>query len=107
MLLKLNNISKSFGPVTALKDVSLELNDNECLGLLGDNGAGKSTLLKVLSGVYKADSGTTYMNDKEVDFTDPLLAREAGIEMIYQDLALADELQACLLYTSDAADDLL
>jgi len=94
MLLKLNNISKSFGPVTALEDVSLELNDNECLGLLGDNGAGKSTLLKVLSGVYKADSGTTYMNDKEVDFTDPLLAREAGIEMIYQDLALADELQA-------------
>ena len=94
MLLKLNNISKSFGPVIALEDVSLELNDNECLGLLGDNGAGKSTLLKVLSGVYKADSGTTYMNDKEVDFTDPLLAREAGIEMIYQDLALADELQA-------------
>ena len=94
MLLKLNNISKSFGPVTALKDVSLELNDNECLGLLGDNGAGKSTLLKVLSGVYKADSGTTYINDKEVDFTDPLLAREAGIEMIYQDLALADELKA-------------
>jgi len=94
MLLKLNNISKSFGAVSALKDVSLELNDKECLGLLGDNGAGKSTLLKILSGVYKADTGKTYINDKEVDFTDPLLAREAGIEMIYQDLALADELPA-------------
>ncbi len=94
MLLKLSNISKSFGAVSALKDVSLELNDKECLGLLGDNGAGKSTLLKVLSGVYKADTGKTYINDKEVDFTDPLLAREAGIEMIYQDLALADELPA-------------
>ena len=61
MLLELKNISKSFGAVTALQDVSIELNDNECLGLLGDNGAGKSTLLKVLSGVYKADSGQTYM----------------------------------------------
>ena len=94
MLLKLSNVSKSFGAVIALEDVSLELNDNECLGLLGDNGAGKSTLLKILSGVYKADTGKTYMNDNEVDFSDPLLAREAGIEMIYQDLALADELSA-------------
>tara|TARA_Y100000768_G_scaffold368197_1_gene331936 strand:- start:12 stop:752 length:741 start_codon:yes stop_codon:yes gene_type:complete len=94
MLLKLSNITKSFGAVSALDGVSLELNDKECLGLLGDNGAGKSTLLKILSGVYKADSGKTYINDKEVDFTDPLLAREAGIEMIYQDLALADELPA-------------
>ena len=94
MLLKLSNVSKSFGAVVALEDVSLELNDNECLGLLGDNGAGKSTLLKILSGVYKADTGKTYMNDNEVDFSDPLLAREAGIEMIYQDLALADELSA-------------
>ncbi len=94
MLLKLSNISKSFGAVNALDNVSLELNDNECLGLLGDNGAGKSTLLKVLSGVYKADTGKTFINDNEVDFTDPLLAREAGIEMIYQDLALADELPA-------------
>ena len=94
MLLKLSNISKSFGAVVALKNVSLELNDNECLGLLGDNVAGKSTLLNVLSGLYKAYTGKTFMNDTEVDFTDPLIAREAGIEMIYQDLALADELSA-------------
>ncbi len=94
MLLELNNISKTFGAVVALEDVSINLKENECLGLLGDNGAGKSTLLKILSGVYKPDSGSTLINDKEVDFTDPLLAREAGIEMIYQDLALADELTA-------------
>ena len=94
MLLEINNISKSFGPVEALKDVSIKLEKNECLGLLGDNGAGKSTLLKILSGVYKPDNGTTLINEEIVDFTDPLLAREAGIEMIYQDLALADELSA-------------
>ena len=94
MLLEINSISKSFGAVDALNDVSLNLDKNECLGLLGDNGAGKSTLLKILSGVYKPDSGTTSINNKIVDFTDPLLAREAGIEMIYQDLALADELSA-------------
>jgi simple sugar transport system ATP-binding protein len=92
MLLELDNIGKRFGPVEALHGVHLELNESEALGLIGDNGAGKSTLVKILSGVYAPTTGTMKLHGKEVRFSNPLEARAAGIEMIYQDLALCDDL---------------
>jgi ABC-type sugar transport system ATPase subunit len=92
MLLELEGIGKRFGPVEALRDVDLRLDEAEAVGLIGDNGAGKSTLVKILSGVYAPSTGTMKLHGKEVTFANPLEARSAGIEMIYQDLALCDDL---------------
>ncbi len=92
MLLELKDIGKRFGPVEALRDVDLQLDEAEALGLIGDNGAGKSTLVKILSGVYAPTTGSIKLNGKEVQFSSPLEARAMGIEMIYQDLALCDDL---------------
>jgi simple sugar transport system ATP-binding protein len=92
MLLELTKIGKRFGPAEALRDVNLQLNEAEALGLIGDNGAGKSTLVKILSGVYAPTTGTIKLDGKEAHFSSPLDARAAGIEMIYQDLALCDDL---------------
>ena len=91
-LLKLSGISKSFGSLEALHDVNLEIGEAEAVGLIGDNGAGKSTLVKILSGVYPLSSGTVRLAGDEVHFRSPLDARRAGVEMIYQDLALAEDL---------------
>jgi ABC-type sugar transport system ATPase subunit len=91
-LLELAKVSKAFGPVTALRDVDLEIGAAEAVGLIGDNGAGKSTLVKILSGVYAPTAGEMRLDGAPVDFGSPLDARRAGIEMIYQDLALCNDL---------------
>ncbi len=91
-LIRMVQISKSFGPVRALSRVNLTLYPREVLGLVGDNAAGKSTLMKVLTGAYQPDSGEIYMNGKRVRFASPADSRRAGIEMVYQDLALAGNL---------------
>jgi ABC-type sugar transport system ATPase subunit len=91
-LLELRGISKSFGPVTALDRVDLDIGAAEAIGLIGDNGAGKSTLVKILSGLYPPTAGTMRFDGREVRFGSPSEARSAGIEMIYQDLALCGDL---------------
>jgi ABC-type sugar transport system ATPase subunit len=91
-LLEAENISKHFGGVHALKEVSLTLNPGEVLALAGDNGAGKSTLIKVISGVHHPDGGALRYEGREIRFDNPHQARDCGIETIYQDLALADNL---------------
>jgi simple sugar transport system ATP-binding protein len=91
-VLRVENVAKRFGPVTALRDVSLHLERGEVLGLLGDNGAGKSTLIKILCGYHKPDSGTIYLDGEPVDFSSVTHARSLGIDTVYQDLALINEL---------------
>lgn len=91
-LLEVRNIVKRFGGLTAVKDVSLGVNAGEVVGLLGDNGAGKSTLIKVISGVYPAEEGRILFQGREVQISSPLAALAMGIETIYQDLALAENL---------------
>jgi ABC-type sugar transport system ATPase subunit len=90
--LALRKVSKRFGAIVALDDVSLEVNRGEVLALLGDNGAGKSTLIKCISGVYRLDSGVIELCGKPVQIHSPADARRAGIETVYQDLALFDNL---------------
>ncbi|MBV8224328.1 MAG: sugar ABC transporter ATP-binding protein [Verrucomicrobia bacterium] len=92
IILEMNQISKSFGAVTALVDVSIKLRKGEVLALVGDNGAGKSTLIKILSGFHHPDSGTIVYQGKEVHFDSPREARAHGIETVYQDLALINHL---------------
>ena len=91
-VLDVKSVSKRFGGVQALDDVSIDLNEGEVLALAGDNGAGKSTLIKVISGVYHPDDGDIIFNNKSIQLDNPKFAREKGIETIYQDLALADNL---------------
>jgi simple sugar transport system ATP-binding protein len=91
-LLELRGIAKSFGPVVALDRVDLDIGAAEAVGLIGDNGAGKSTLVKILSGLYPPTAGTMRFDGREVRFGSPSDARAAGIEMIYQDLALCGDL---------------
>jgi D-xylose transport system ATP-binding protein len=90
--LRLAGINKSFGAVRALTDVDFEVYDGEVVGLVGDNGAGKSTLIKIIAGVNPADSGHIYLAGKEVQIYTPSDATRLGIETVYQDLALADNL---------------
>ncbi|MFM0226740.1 ATP-binding cassette domain-containing protein [Paraburkholderia dipogonis] len=91
-ILEARDISIRFGGVEALRRVSLRLMAGEVLALAGDNGAGKSTLIKILSGVYHADAGHLLFNGSTLQLRDPQDARAQGIETIYQDLALADNL---------------
>ena len=88
-LVEMKDIRKNFGAVQALKGVDLILNYNEVLGLIGDNAAGKSTLMKVLSGAYVADDGDIIFEGDKVHITKPEDSRHLGIEMVYQDFALA------------------
>ena len=93
-ILKLEKITKNFGAIEALNDVSLTLNSGEVLGLMGDNGAGKSTLVKIIAGNFKQSSGRIIFDEKEEEFSKPMDARNKGIEVVYQDLALCDNLTA-------------
>ena len=91
-VLRVENVAKRFGPVTALRDVSLHLKKGEVLGLLGDNGAGKSTLIKIISGFQKPDEGRILLRGEEVELKSVDHARSLGIDCVYQDLALVNEL---------------
>lgn len=91
-LLRIEGISKSFGAVVALNDVTLDIPRGKITGLVGDNGAGKSTLIKIISGVLRPDFGAMEFDDRPADFGSPAEARDQGIETVYQDLALAGNL---------------
>jgi simple sugar transport system ATP-binding protein len=91
-LLEVRHLSKHFGAVQALKELSMSVNAGEVVALAGDNGAGKTTLIKAISGVYKPSGGEILLQGEPVSFSTPQEAREKGIETIYQDLALADNL---------------
>lgn len=93
-LVRLEGITKTFGGVTALDSVHVEVGRAEVLGLVGDNGAGKSTLIKVLSGAYQPDGGRIVFDGEEVAIPNPAVAKSIGIETVYQDLALVDTLDA-------------
>jgi simple sugar transport system ATP-binding protein len=93
-LLELRNITKSFGALEVLRGVDLELFAGEVLALLGDNGAGKSTLMKILAGAIPPDEGEIRFHGQPVRYHNPGEARALGIEMVYQDLALCDSLDA-------------
>src|ERR671934_1747440 len=86
--IRVENISKRFGAVVALEDVSLHLKRGEVLGLIGDNGAGKSTLIKILSGFHQPDGGKIFVDGREVQIRSVAQARALGIDTVYQDLAL-------------------
>lgn len=90
--LAVEGLSKAFGPVQALQDVSFSLHGGEVLGLLGDNGAGKSTLVKCVSGLHQPDAGDILVDGQQVRLTSPEAARELGIETVHQGLALVEEL---------------
>jgi simple sugar transport system ATP-binding protein len=91
-LLEVRKLSKHFGAVRALDSVSMHVAPGEVVALAGDNGAGKTTLIKAISGVYPPSSGEIVLGGKLVSFDSPQHARDSGIETIYQDLALADNL---------------
>jgi ABC-type sugar transport system ATPase subunit len=91
-LLSIRKMTKRFGGLVAVNEVSWDVYPGEVVGLLGDNGAGKSTLIKCISGVYQADEGEIYFEGRRSHFVRPIDARQQGIETIYQDLALANNL---------------
>ena len=91
-VLRVEHVTKSFGPISALRDINLHLRKGEVLGLLGDNGAGKSTLIKILSGFQKQDSGSMWLKGEPYAPKSVLDARNHGIDTVYQDLALINEL---------------
>ncbi len=92
IVLEVRNATKRFGPVLALNDISLEARRGEVLALLGDNGAGKSTLIKCISGVHQFDTGDLLIDGVSAPIRSPAEARTAGVETVYQDLALFDNL---------------
>ena len=93
-MLELSGVSKNFGGIHALINVSLSLDPGEVVGLMGDNGAGKSTLVKIVAGNYPPTGGSISLFGSKVSFHKPTDAREKGIEIVYQDLALCDNLTA-------------
>ena len=93
-LVQFRGVTKTFGGVHAVENVSLDLMPGEVLGLLGHNGAGKSTLIKIISGVFRPDAGELRLDGEPVAIENPREARQLGIETVYQDLALADHLDA-------------
>lgn len=93
-ILQVKDLYKRFGGLVAVDHVSLDIYPGEVVGLLGDNGAGKSTLIKMISGAYRSDGGQILLNNEAVSFSTPMEARRRGIETIYQDLALCENLDA-------------
>jgi simple sugar transport system ATP-binding protein len=93
-LLDVRNVSKSFGAIRALHDVSFAVQPGEVVGLMGDNGAGKSTMVKLIAGNFPPSEGEVAVQDEVCHFHKPIEARAKGIEVVYQDLALADNLTA-------------
>jgi simple sugar transport system ATP-binding protein len=93
-LLKLHQVSKSFGAIKALTEVDLEVDRGDIVGLMGDNGAGKSTLVKLIAGNFPPTSGDIVLDGEPVHFQRPVEARAKGIEVVYQDLALCNNLSA-------------
>jgi len=93
-LLELRGVSKHFGAIEALSNVNLTIEPGEVVGLMGDNGAGKSTMVKIVAGNFPPSGGEIRMLDEPVHFTKPVDARAAGIEVVYQDLALCNNLTA-------------
>lgn len=91
-VVELVGVSKRYGQLDVLVDFDLALHAGEVVGLVGDNGAGKSTVVKIISGYTRATSGSLLVNGEEVSFSSPRAARAAGIETVYQDLAIVDEL---------------
>ena len=91
-LLQIENATKRFGAVEALRDVSFEVYSDEVVALVGDNGAGKSTLVKAIAGTYPADSGSIYFEGEPVTISTPKDAADLGIATVYQDLALCDNI---------------
>jgi simple sugar transport system ATP-binding protein len=91
-VLRVEHVAKRFGPVTALRDINLHLRKGEVLGLLGDNGAGKSTLIKIISGFQRPDEGRLIVKGEETELKSVDHARSLGIDCVYQDLALVNEL---------------
>jgi len=92
IVLEAKNISKYFGTITALENVNLTVREGECLGVVGDNGAGKTTLMKVLSGLYKPSNGSLFFEGNKQLLNSPKDSQNLGLEMVYQDLALAGNL---------------
>jgi len=90
--LEIENVHKRFGRVVALQGVDLDVYEQEVFALVGDNGAGKSTLMNIISGVHEPTEGTIRLDGRAVEFTNPSDARDAGIETVYQDLALMNDL---------------
>ena len=95
-VIRAEGIAKRFGPVVALRDVSIQLGRGEILGLIGDNGAGKSTLIKILTGFHQPDAGQLYLDGEPVTLRSVNDARQRGIETVYQDLALINDLPVYL-----------
>jgi simple sugar transport system ATP-binding protein len=91
-VIRAEHIVKSYGAVKALRDINMHLMKGEVLGLVGDNGAGKSTLIKILTGFVQPDDGKIFVNSEEVKLRSVTYARSLGIETVYQDLALVNEL---------------
>lgn len=92
--LQLKNISKSFGAIQALNDVTFDVAEGEVLGLMGDNGAGKSTLVKIIAGNFRPSAGELRIDNKVMHFHKPLDAQDSGVACVYQDLALCNNLSA-------------
>ncbi len=91
-MLRLSGISKNFGAIQALDHIDMTLDPGQVLGLMGDNGAGKSTLVKIIAGNFAQSGGDIQLDDEIIHFHKPIEARERGIEVVYQDLALCDNL---------------
>ena len=94
VILEVEDVQKRFGRVEALRDADFELRNGEVHAIVGDNGAGKSTLIKIVSGVFQPDAGELALDGRRVEIGSPREARTLGIETVYQDLALADHLDA-------------
>jgi ABC-type sugar transport system ATPase subunit len=95
-VIRIERVSKKFGPVTALADVTLHVRRGEILGLIGDNGAGKSTLIKILTGYHQPDGGRILFEGEPVTLKSVVHARSLGIETVFQDLAMVDDLPVYL-----------